>query len=195
MTTFYLIRHGATDAIGQSFTGRLPGVSLNTEGRQQAQALAASFPKVPLAGLYASPSDRAQETAAALSAAVQRTVQCDPHFDEIHIGDWSGRTFEELNEFAGFRDFNSHRSLSRPPGGEMMLEVQSRVVSRLLQLAATHPEGHVAVVTHADVIKAALAYCLGIPLDLTHRLEIGLCSMSIVRLACDYVQVVAINRS
>lgn len=76
-----------------------------------------------------------------------------------------------------------------------MLEVQTRAVSELLQIARRDTHCAIVVVSHADVIKAALAYFLGIPLDLAYRLEIGLASISIVRLSVVEAHVVAINRT
>ena len=70
----------------------------------------------------------------------------------------------------------------RAPGGELMLDVQQRAVAALLKIAATFPDGRVAAVSHGDVIRAALMYFLGIPLDLVHRFEVSPASVSIVTL-------------
>jgi probable phosphoglycerate mutase len=194
MTDFYLIRHGATDAIGKSFTGRLPGVPLTSEGTTQASRLATRLGAESIQNIYSSPSTRALQTASHLGEALGLAVVEDPAFCEIDIGDWSGRLFTDLRGMTDFARFNSVRSLSRPPSGEIMLEVQARAVAQFLRLANRHPDSVLAIVTHSDVIKASLAYFLGIPIDLAHRLEIGLCGYSIVRLGPDSVQVVAINR-
>ena len=41
MTTFLLIRHGLTDAVGHLMTGHAAGVHLNAVGRAQAASLPA----------------------------------------------------------------------------------------------------------------------------------------------------------
>ncbi|HSU65911.1 MAG TPA: histidine phosphatase family protein, partial [Tepidisphaeraceae bacterium] len=74
---------------------------------------------------------------------------------------------------------------TRIPGGELMLEIQSRIVKQMLRLREVHPEQCVAIVSHGDVIKAALAYWLGVPLDLFLRIEISLASVSVVAIG-DY---------
>jgi probable phosphoglycerate mutase len=51
----------------------------------------------------------------------------------------------------------------------------------------------VAVVTHADVSRATLAYYLGMPIDLMLRLEIGPASVSTIRLDDASVQVLSVN--
>ena len=62
-----------------------------------------------------------------------------------------------------------------------MIEVQDRMLRLIEHLCATHPEQMVALVSHGDVIKATLAYYLGVPLDLFQRIEISPASLSIVR--------------
>jgi broad specificity phosphatase PhoE len=193
MTCLYLVRHGATDEIGRSFTGRLSGISLNTEGREQAASLAEKFRDLAVRAIYSSPSDRARQTADVIAAAAKVPVQQNCAFHEIEIGDWSGATFETLNEQEDFRLFNSVRSLARPPAGELMLEVQSRAVAELLRVSQICGPCPVVVVTHSDVIKAVLAYFLGIPLDLAHRLVIDLASVSVIELASGTVRVVRVN--
>ena len=68
MTTLLLIRHGANDWVHGRLAGRIPGVHLNEEGRQQAQAVAQRLHDIPLAAVYASPLDRTLETAQAIVA-------------------------------------------------------------------------------------------------------------------------------
>lgn len=193
MTCLYLVRHGATDAINRSFTGRLAGVDLNEEGRRQAAQLAERFRRLAIAAIFTSPTDRARQTAETIGRELRVPVQERSALDEIEIGEWSGTNFEILSEQQDFRLFNTARSLSRPPSGELMLEVQSRAVAELLRVAQTCGDCAVIIVTHADVIKAVLAYFLGMPLDLAYRLTIDLASLSTVELGAGAVRVVRIN--
>jgi broad specificity phosphatase PhoE len=66
-----------------------------------------------------------------------------------------------------------------------------RAASRTARSA--HPEQTVALVSHGDVIKATLAYCLGVPLDLFQRIEISPASLSIVRVEPYGPEVLLIN--
>jgi probable phosphoglycerate mutase len=68
--------------------------------------------------------------------------------------------------------------VSRPPKGEIMLEVQARVVGHLERVRADYCDRAVVLVSHADVIKAALLYCLGMPIDGYRLFEIGPASIS-----------------
>ena len=61
-----------------------------------------------------------------------------------------------------------------------MLEVQTRVVSALEQLRRKHPGQSLAMVSHSDVIKAALLYYLAMPIDAYSRFDIDPASISTV---------------
>ena len=104
---------------------------------------------------------------------------------EVQMGEWTGLSFEQLDAQQEWRRFNTVRSMTRIPGGELMLETQARIVTELESLRCRHPEQVVAVVSHGDVIKGAVAHFAGTPLDLFQRIEISPASVSVVRLA-DY---------
>lgn len=161
--------------MGVSLAGWLPGVSLNAAGRAQLPGLVARVARrlggAPLAAVVASPMARAQETAAALARAHGLAVAVEPGLAELDAGDWTGRSFDALGDHPDWAPFNSYRSGTRPPGGELALEAQARAVAAVLRLAAAHPAGAaVAAVSHADVVRAVVAHALGVPLDLQHRL-------------------------
>ena len=48
-------------------------------------------------------------------------------------------------------------------------------------------------VSHSDVIKAVLAFALGMPLDLLNRLEVSPGSRSVLVLGGDFARVEAVN--
>lgn len=181
MTTFYLIRHGHTDAIGRGISGRQAGVHLSQEGRQQAQALADWLAGQPIGQLFASPLDRTQETAAFLAERLGLAVQTAEELIELDFGDWTGKEFREVKSDPLWKRFNTFRSGTQIPGGESMLDVQSRLVRFLQRLRAEYPEDAVALVTHGDCIRAAVCYWLAVPVDLLHRIETSLAAVTIIR--------------
>ncbi len=193
MTTFLLIRHASHDRVGDTLMGRLPGVHLGEEGRQQAQRLGERLSGLPVAALYTSPLERAVETAQALGAAWGLEAQCCAEFGEIDFGEWSGQRFDALAGDARWADWNRFRSGAPLPGGGLMLHVQARAVAGLVSLHQRHRDGTVAVVSHADVIKAAVAHFLGVPLDLFGRIEISPASLSVLALHDWGAQIVRLN--
>ena len=177
-TTVFLVRHATHDRLNRVLCGRMPGVTLGAEGRDQAAALAACLRREPIAAVYASPLERARETAQPLAERLGLDVQVMDALNEIDVGVWSGRTFDDLSDDPLWNRWNTARSVTRPPGGETMLEAQARVVGGIGRLCAAHPEQSVALVSHGDVVKAALAYYLGLPLDAILRFEISPASVS-----------------
>ena len=92
-----LIRHADTAAIGQVLWGRKPGLSLSDAGTAQARRLATRLRWVPLAAIYASPRERAQQTARPLALVHRLPIVEAGELDEVDFGDWSGLRFEELD--------------------------------------------------------------------------------------------------
>lgn len=193
MTTFLLIRHAEHTLASDVLPGRLPGVHLSEHGQQQAVQLAARIDGLPLAALYCSALYRAMETAEAIAYRCGVPVQVSDGFAEIDYGEWSGQSIGTLTGDQRWQAWNNFRSGARLPGGGSMLEVQSRVVAEMQRLCDRHPEQLVAVVSHADVIKAAIAAMLGISLDYLQRIEISLASISVVALHKWGAQVLRLN--
>ena len=161
MTQLYLIRHAKNDWVGDRLAGSTPGVHLNEDGRTQAGALAARLAGVPFAAVYASPLERAQETAGYVAAAQGLSVETLPGVVEIDFGDWTGQSLKELRKDALWAGVQFHPSGTRFPAGETMREAQSRALAALAELHEAHPKQAVAVVSHADVIRLVLAHYLG----------------------------------
>jgi probable phosphoglycerate mutase len=195
MTTFLLIRHGHTDWIGRAIAGHTPGVGLSETGRKQAEELPRRIGHLPIGAIYTSPLQRTCETAEPLGRALNLPVHHRPGLIEVNFGEWTGRTMAELDQDPRWHRFNTQRSTTRAPGGDLMLDVQSRMVSELEDLRVHHPGETVAVVSHQDSIKAAIAHYVGMPLDLFHRFEILPASVSILRLADWGPQIVTLNNT
>lgn len=193
MTTFFLIRHASCNGLGRTLWGRTPEVCLNEKGKLQAERLANRFSGIRLRAIYSSPLERAVETAETIARTMSLEVIKSPAFEEINFGDWTGKSFETLSSDETWRRFNTHRSATRIPGGESFLEVQDRTVRELDALASQYGSASVAIVSHADVIKAAVGYFSATPIDLLERLEISPCSVSVIAMDGDTTRLLTIN--
>jgi probable phosphomutase (TIGR03848 family) len=182
MTTFLLIRHAAHGLLNRAIAGRMAGVHLNAEGQAQAVRLAERHARLPIRAIFCSPVERARETALPLAQRLGLELRITETITEIDFGDWSGRTFPELREIPRWQRFNSYRSGTRIPNGELMLEAQARMVGQMERLREEYPNDHLALISHGDVIKSAVAYYLGAPLDLFQRIEISPASVSVIEL-------------
>ncbi len=180
MTTFLLIRHGSHDLLGRTLAGRAPEVHLNARGHSEAAHLAERLASMPVSAIYTSPMERALETASPLAARFGLDLRVRAGLDEIDFGEWTNRPFSALALLSDWQRWNSERSHGRPPGGESMSEVQARIATEIERLAPLHDDETVALVSHGDVIKAALMHVLGIPLDHVARFEISPASVSVL---------------
>ena len=185
MTVFHLVRHAEHGLLGRVLTGRMPGVPLNERGREQAGRLARHFSGRVVAAVVSSPVQRAQETAGSIAAALGLEVVTDTGLDEIDFGDWTGMTFEALQDASGWQAWNQFRGTAPTPGGETMLEALGRALRCLARWRQAVPEGEVVLVSHQDVLRAVLAHSLGAPLDLMQRMELGAGSCSVLRVFGD----------
>lgn len=193
MTKILLIRHATTDTVGKRLSGRKPGVHLNEEGRMQAQRLAERLALLPVSAIYSSPLERAVETAEPIAKALHLQTVADENFLEIEFGEWTDCSFEELRNDPRFQRFNSFRSCASVPGGEAMIEAQTRMISGLQKLCIRHQHETVAVVSHSDIIKAAVAYYAGIHLDMFQRIDISPASVSIIDIYDETARIVLVN--
>ncbi len=182
MTTFYLVRHGSCDGLGEIIWGRTAGIYLNADGKAEAQQLADSFKQVQLDAIYSSPLERARETAEVIARVTNLEVKESLAFNEIDFGEWSGQSLAALDRDDRWHRFNTQRNITRIPGGELFLEVQARAIFELERLSQHHAGRRVVIVSHADVIKSVLGYVGGTPVNVIQQMEIWPCSVSIVAL-------------
>ena len=120
-------------------------------------------------------------------------IQLAGEFSEVDCGEWTDMKMNELECQKHWQLFNSYRSGTRAPGGELSIEVQVRMVRKAEELRCQYPNETIAVASHADPIKSLLAYYLGVPLDLFHRMEIHPASCSILRLEEWGAQILGVN--
>ena len=192
-TTFHLVRHAAHDRVGSVLCGRMPGVTLGEAGRAQARRLSARFADQVIVAIHSSPLERARETAEPIAARLGQGVAVNEGLTEIDFGAWSGRGFGDLDRDPAWAAWNGARAMNRPPGGESMLEAQARIVRAMEVLREAHRDGAVVLVSHSDVIKAALLYHLGLPVDAWPRIEVEPASVSTLVVGAWGAKVVRLN--
>ncbi|MGH7046867.1 MAG: histidine phosphatase family protein [Stellaceae bacterium] len=192
MTVFHLVRHGEPAIVGR-IHGRTPGIGLSQRGRAEVALVAERLAGEAIAALYASPLERTRETAEILSARLDLPVTYREDVIELDFGEWTGLTFDEVRADRRWPLWQHHRSIAALPGGESMRQVHARVVGALFEVHRAYPAGNIAIVSHGDVIRAALLFALGMPLDLYARIEIGLASVSTIRIDEAGMRVAAVN--
>jgi broad specificity phosphatase PhoE len=177
-TIVHLVRHAAHGLVNSTLCGRMPGVRLGPEGQAQAWSLAGRFSREAIDVVYTSPLERARETAEPLAETIGSPPRVSEALTEIEYGDWTGRSFAELEGDPHWAAWNSARGVNRPPCGESMLEAQARAVGEIERVRGEHVDMTAVLVSHADVIKAVLLHALGLSVDSYHRIEISPASVS-----------------
>lgn len=178
----FLVRHGMCAPVGRILAGRRMGIHLSELGRAQAAKIAHYLKSQRIAAVYSSPVERAMETAEAIRDGTGTRLEAVEALTEFDFGAWSGREIASLQGDDTWTRFNTYRSGTRAPDGELAIEAQARAVAALYRLGERHAGERIAVVSHADVIRSVLAHLLGIPLDLQHRVELDPGSLSTVEL-------------
>jgi probable phosphomutase (TIGR03848 family) len=196
MPLLLLIRHGENDFSKRGIlAGRLAGVHLNERGREQARELAKSLASAPIKAIYSSPLARALETAEPIARGRGLTVQRAPGLIEADVGLWQGRSVRRLAVTRRWRVVQQAPSRATHPGGESIVQVQSRVVTALDAICAKHkPRDLIACVFHSDPIKLAIAHYIGLPLDRFQRLACDTGSVSLLAIGDSSAQLMWSNR-
>ena len=180
-TLILMVRHGQTPTTGKVLPGRAAGLHLAEAGVQQAHAVAERIAELPrVDAIYASPLERARETAAPIGKALQQRVKINKGLLECDFGDRTGEQLSTLMKKPEWSTVQRAPSSFRFPNGESFTEMQTRMVTTLDNIRQEHPGGVVVCVSHADPIKAAVAHAMGTHLDLFQRIVIGTCSVSAV---------------
>jgi probable phosphoglycerate mutase len=193
MLILLLVRHALCDHVGRVIAGRTPGIHLNETGRAQAGELSRGLASLPIEAVYSGPLERAQETAEPIAQALGLPVSLASGLDELDFGTWTGQSIEELDRQPLWRAFNTFRSSTRIPGGELAGEVVARALDEAARFEREHPGAVVVAVSHGDVIRSLVAHYAGMPIDLLLRLEISPASVSAVRLEAHGPRLLWIN--
>jgi probable phosphomutase (TIGR03848 family) len=197
MPLLLLIRHGENDFVKSSkMAGRIAGIHLNEKGRKQAEALGEALKDFPITAIYSSPLERAMETAQPIAQARKLEVIQEPNLLEADLGKWEGRSWKVLRLTKAWKVVQNAPSRFRFPEGESFAEAQLRYANALERITKKHnkPKDIVAAVFHADPIKLAVSYFLGLPLDQFQRLSCNTGSLTMLHLSESGANLVTLNQ-
>jgi probable phosphomutase (TIGR03848 family) len=188
------VRHGTTPTTGKVLPGRAKGLHLSEKGLEEAARTAERLSALgSVRALYASPLERARETAGVIGKRLGLPTRIERRLLECDFGDWTGASLAELAKLPEWQTVQRHPSGFRFPNGESFTELAARVAGAIERLVAQHPGQVIVAVSHADPIKIAIADALGQPLDLMQRTVISPCSVSVVAYSSGPPVVLAMN--
>ena len=177
-----LVRHGQTAANAQNLLQGHINHPLDEVGLAQVSLLGGALQKIaPVSRVVASPLQRAQQTAQAITQRLSQhiEVETDPRWIELNYGDFDGQPVSSVSpeQWATWRT-DEH---FRPPHGETLAELSVRVHEAIDALLADSVSAHIVVVSHVSPIKAAVAWALGVGVEVSWRTALDRASMTTVR--------------
>ncbi len=155
-TIIHLVRHGEVHNPQQVLYARLPNFRLSDNGQSQAQAAGQYLSSRPLAAVFSSPQQRAQETAGfILQHHPQLGLQTDERVDEIHTP-YAGRPLTELATL-GWDLYTGIAEEYEQPS-----HILDRTHNFIAQMRQDYAGREIAAVTHGDVIAFVFLFIKGV---------------------------------
>lgn len=163
MGTYYLVRHGETEANQAGILQGHLNIPLSAQGRKQAELLARALSEIEIDAVYTSDLDRARATAQAIMKYHKCKMIIDRRLREVHCGVLQGKTIAESKEkYPDFFKALKKDPLRVPrPGGESYQDLYERATRAFEDIYERYPDSTVVIVTHGGVIRCLLAYARG----------------------------------
>ena len=160
-----LWRHGQTDwNVENRFQGH-SDIPLNKVGHYQASEAAKVLAALRPDRIISSDLIRAQETAGALAALTDITVEINPNLRETDGGLWEGKLASENRATHGELFANWYEGGDEPAGvtGERRSDVAKRAVA-VIEKETTNFSGTIVFVTHGGTVRSVLGSILKLPI-------------------------------
>jgi alpha-ribazole phosphatase len=172
-TRIYLVRHGQVEGHKEKRYNGQANVPLTQLGREESDRVCDSLNDIPLDAVYSSDLDRSRYCAELVAAAHNLSVSACESLRELHIGDWEGRTWAELQE--SYPDDWQSRLQDlvnfQVPGGESLQDAADRIRPTIREIVTRHLGGAVVLVAHGGVNRIVLLDAIGAPLEQAFSIE------------------------
>jgi len=162
MLKLYLVRHGESAwNVKHLYTGRTD-VPLSELGERQAERLGDKLSTWDIQAIYASPLQRAQQTARPAAELKGLPLRLDSRLEEIHHGAWEGNPANVIREqFADeYLVWRTQPHRVKMPDGESLEDVALRVASLLQDILSEHADGNIVIVSHDAVLRVIVMQSL-----------------------------------
>lgn len=191
--TLVLVRHAPSRGAGK-FIGQ-HDEPLSAAGQQQLRELARKLCRFRFYAVFTSDLPRAIETARPVAERQQLELQIRPDLREMDFGRWQGLSWRQIRR----RDpraadrWLKHFASQPIPGAERFRQFKRRIQRGLKAIVGANRGRCVLVVTHAGVIRVALADALGIKDENIFRLAQDHCALNVVEYSSGSLTVKCIN--
>ena len=161
MKTIIMVRHGqSVTNLDKVFTGQLDA-PLTDIGRQQARLMAQYLDFYQVNRIFASPLQRAVDTADAIAVRQNCTVEKCSAIMEINSGHWQGLTFDEIAKRypVTYQAWKTDIGSAEPDSGETCVQLYDRVTAFFKEMLQMD-EKTICLVCHATPIRMMESYML-----------------------------------
>nr|WP_256834897.1 alpha-ribazole phosphatase family protein [Pseudomonas oleovorans] len=171
MLQLELLRHGETE-LGGGLRGSLDD-ALTEQG--WAQLRASVLDAGPWDCLISSPLRRCARFAEELAAAHGLPLHLEPGLQELHFGDWEGRSAAELmgSDAEALGRFWADPYAFTPPNGEPLLQFEARILAAIRRLQQNHAAERLLLITHGGVMRLLLARARCLPRQELLQVNVG----------------------
>ncbi len=181
----YLTRHGETTANSarpRILAGKGDNSQLNETGQGQAAWARDQLAGCSLSAAYASPLDRAMETARIIAEPHGLKVIADPGLIENDCGRWEHQSWEWIMEHdrEAYDLWMQSADIHPYPEGETFTEVADRFTIAVAAIAERHLGEKILIAAHNTVNKTFLARCLELPMHLARAIPYANCGISVI---------------
>ena len=193
-----IVRHGESE---WNRLGRYQGQAdapLSELGISQAEALAARLKRETFDAIFASPLQRAAQTAEAIARYHPDVpFQHEPAIMEIHHGDWQGLYIQDIvARYADeLREWRRHPTRSQFPNGESFSNILKRVIDFKDHLLNDYADRTVLISTHDVVVKIFVADALGMNMDRINGIWVTNASISVIEYGDDLPYLVSLSEA
>ena len=191
----FLVRHGLTKSNIDGFYMGWSSEDLNEAGYTQARRLSLRLARLPIASIYTSPLRRAYTTAAILNEPHQVELTVMEDLTEVHLGDWQGLHIDEVKQrwpelWQQSRVDPSEITL---PDGESVREMAQRSIRAFETVVETNPGKQIVMVTHQYIVRAIVAYTLGVSNSIFRKFDIDNASLSAIQVGNGTFRLIMLN--
>jgi len=170
----YLVRHGTTAKVENRYRGRRD-MPLDAKGYQDAVEAARELSRADVVAVYTGPLRRTIATAQIIADEARVPDLRILHgLNNLDYGSWEGMTAREAAIYHpdAFALYRTSPSRAACPAGERLRDAQARVLGAMQLIGSRHPGEVVVAVTHAVMVRLAVAHLHGIE-DESWRIPVG----------------------
>ncbi|MDD4159852.1 MAG: histidine phosphatase family protein [Synergistaceae bacterium] len=192
----YLIRHAKPELPyeGKIYYGSTD-YPLSKEGIMTAKNLSDGLKNINANAVFSSDLKRSVDTAEIALSGKACNIKQVSGLREIHLGEWEGRTFDEVR--SEWNDIYEKRGASfdsvRPPGGESFKDLQKRTVPAFKEILDNNPSGNILIFAHGGVIWTLMCNYFCFKLNDIFYYPMDFCGIHLIERSGEFMKLIKYN--